>query len=51
MIGEIKNELLKETENLINGNCGHLEVSTELNYSGPRIVNRMSSDSEQQNFQ
>ena len=43
--GEAKNELLKETETLINSNsqCGHLELSTVLRSS-------MSSDSEPQDF-
>ena len=52
MNGKTKNEILQETENIINVKYRYLELSTELNYSGPRIVNRMSSESEQpQDFQ
>ena len=50
MNGEEKREILQETENLISSNAGHLELSTELSYSGPRIINRMSSDDDSQDF-
>ena len=52
MDGEEKREILQESDNLISHLAGHLELSTELNYSGPRMVNRMSSGNEsQQDFQ
>ena len=50
MNSEEKREILQETENLISSNAGHLELSTELSYSGPRIINRMSSDDDLQDF-
>ena len=53
MDGEEKREILQETDNLISSNAGLLELSTELNYSGPHIVNEiieMSSDNDSQDF-
>ena len=51
MSGEEKREILQKTENLLICNAGELELSTELNYSGPRMVSRMSSDADLQDFQ
>ena len=48
--GDAKNELLHESDYLIKNLCGHLELSIMLSHSGPRIINRMSSDSESQGF-
>ena len=50
MNGEEKREILQETENLISSKAGHLELSTELSYSGPLRINFMSSDDDSQDF-
>ena len=44
--GNIKRDILKDAEIVQKGNCGDLEVSAELNYSGPRTLNRMHKDSD-----
>ena len=46
MSGNIKRDILKDAEIVQKGNCGDLEVSAELNYSGPRTLNRMHEDSD-----
>ena len=45
--GQSKIEIMKDIENILEGNYGEHEVSAELDYSGPRTVNRMHSESEQ----
>ena len=50
MDGEKKREILLETDNLTSHRAGHLELSTELSYSGPRMVNTMNSDYDSQDF-
>ena len=44
--GNIKRDILKDAEIIQKGNCGDLEISANLNYSGPRTLNRMHEDSE-----
>ena len=44
--GQSKVELLKDIEIILKNNYGEHEVSAELNYSGPRTVNRMHSEPE-----
>ena len=40
MDGKEKREILQAAENLISSKAGHLEISAEINYSGPHITNR-----------
>ena len=44
--GQSKVEILKDIENILKNNYGEHEVSAELDYSGPRTVNRMHSEPE-----
>ena len=44
--GQSKVEIMKDIENILKNNYGEHEVSAELDYSGPRTVNRMHSESE-----
>ena len=44
--GQTRNEFLAHTETILSGQCGDLELSAELNYSGPRTLNRMMSTSQ-----
>ena len=48
--GEAKNELLHESECLCKYSYGNFELSIVLSHSGPRIVSRMSSESEANDF-
>ena len=41
---------MKDIENILLSNHGEHEVTAELDYSGPRTINRMHSESES-NFQ
>ena len=50
MDGKEKREILQVTENLISSNAGHLEISAEINYSGPHTTNRTTSNDESQDF-
>ena len=44
--GQSKIEIMKDIENILKNNYGEHEVSAELDYSGPRTVNRMHSEPE-----
>ena len=50
MDGREKREIQQEVEALINSNAGELEISTEIHYSGPRTIDRTTSDDEYQVF-
>ena len=50
MDGKEKRETLQVVENLISSNTGGLEISAEINYSGPHITYRTTSDDEAQDF-
>ena len=50
MDGREKREILQEVDSLINSNAGDLEISTEISYSGPRTIDRTTSDDDYQVF-
>ena len=50
MDGKEKREILQEVDYLINASSGGLEISFEINYSGPRTIDRTTSDDDYQVF-
>ena len=50
MDGKEKREILQEVDYLINAISRGLEISFEINYSGPRTIDRTTSDDDYQVF-